>query len=181
MQYLIGPALSFVTCILNQTLSKLHYPMYRQISTGRPTLLSADETNVLVYTCNLHRDMRLRMILDEYEMFMYGPRPLNANHNRVLPSVSTIDRILHLVNITVKVLSERRHILFNPCDATDYLRRVQHHNPNNYVNIDGTVHDRKSFFGIRCRTISGTPCILPQFRIGKQTFRVLAAVCPYGF
>jgi len=152
-----------------------YYLMGPRFSSGRKRILGRDEISVLLETIKMNKTHSIRSLLQNFKTAYYG-----AGNQEVGPSEATVFRTLKRADITVKVI-ERRHVDRDEVEGLQYLHRVAHIDPNTWIDIDGTAHEKESFLCKRGRSKAGVPCILPQLRIGSQQYSVLAACTPAGF
>ena len=95
-------------------------------------------------------------------------------------SVSSVHRVICRADISRKVV-ERRHILRDDIQGLDYMERIAHHNPYNFIDIDEVSSNPESFQTRYGRAPVGKPCIIRQIVIGTRTFSTIAAMTPFGF
>mmetsp|Transcript_20823 Transcript_20823/g.28655 ORF Transcript_20823/g.28655 Transcript_20823/m.28655 type:complete len:270 (+) Transcript_20823:320-1129(+) len=102
------------------------------------------------------------------------------NHLEHGPSESTILRALHRADFSRKVM-EHRHFLRNDAEGIEYLKRIEHLDPLNFVDIDETASSAESFRDKFGWSPVGEECIRQQIVIGNMSYSTIAAVTPFGF
>lgn len=160
--------------LVEDPLFREHYLQGPAKPSGRPYCLSIPENAILLAIARQETCLTLVGLLHEFETTMYGLADGLEDIARKEPCVATMFYILQRVGITLKA-PMRRHVNFRPADALAYLRRIQHRNPQFMVAIDACAHSKESYLKRKGRSEVGRPCILPQFKIGTDTFSVFAS------
>jgi transposase len=148
---------------------------------GRRKMLNLEEIDVLIDLLELNKRTTIRILTDNFRHYYY-PNELPAipiAHEQP-PSMSTVSRVLMTAAISRKVV-EHRHILRDDDAGLDYLYRIAHINPWNFVDVDETSNDAKSFMEKYGYELIGRPCIVHQINLGGKTYCTIAAVTPNGF
>ncbi len=115
-----------------------------------------------------------KIITQKFEGWYFGNGP------GLRPSLSTYRKEIAAWDFTRKVM-ERRHMRRNDTEGYAYLNRIEHINPEYFVDVDETSQNPKSFEMRFGRSPRGQACVHRQVTIGTRTFSTIAAVCPAGF
>ena len=154
---------------------RIRYMAGPQSPTGRPRSLESNERRFLFSMLARKPNYRVGKLARDFLHLYYGEHPLQNG-----PNERTILRVLHRADFSRKVM-EHRHYLRDDGEGVDYLKRIAHIDPLNFIDIDETASCPESFRERFGWSPVGDECIQQQIIIGNRSFSTIAAVTPFGF
>ena len=126
------------------------------------------------------KNYRIRDLQQTFINTYYDNNAMDPEMFQQGPSESTVLRTLHRDGLTRKII-QHRHYLRNDTAGYDFLKRIQHIDPHDLIDIDETASSPQSFLDKYGWSPRGEECVHVQILINNTAYSTISAVSPFGF
>lgn len=141
---------------------------------GTNILEDEDAQHYLLELLHENRSIRLRVLTEQFHRRFYDEEENN------LPSLSTVYRIIRHAGLKRKCVTWY-NIRRNPGEQIEYLDRIMGVNPDDLVDVDGTIQNHADFLSRYGWGEKGARCVRHQIILQGNTYAVMAAYSTKGF